>query len=148
MIMRNLLVVCIGNICRSPMAAGLLGAALPQCQVTSAGLGALVGQPADPIACALMAERAVPIDAHRAQQLLPQMCRSADLILVMDTAQRRAVERLHPPSSGKVFRLAEHRQHDIEDPYRRGREAFEAALAWIEDGAGHWVQRIKRVASQ
>ncbi|MES1264443.1 MAG: low molecular weight phosphotyrosine protein phosphatase, partial [Variovorax sp.] len=41
--MQNILVVCIGNICRSPMAEGLIAAALPDAQVASAGLAAMVG---------------------------------------------------------------------------------------------------------
>ena len=43
-------IVCIGNICRSPMAEGLMAAALPRAQVSSAGLGALIGYQADPMA--------------------------------------------------------------------------------------------------
>ena len=57
MSIRHVLTVCLGNICRSPMAEGLLAAAMPDCEVASAGLGALSGHPADPIAQALMQER-------------------------------------------------------------------------------------------
>ena len=65
---RYLLVVCVGNICRSPMAAAMLKHQLgEQTDVTvgSAGLGALVGYPADDHAIALMQERGLDISDHR-----------------------------------------------------------------------------------
>jgi protein-tyrosine phosphatase len=57
----TILIVCEGNICRSPMAGGLLAHELPRARITSAGLGALVGRKADPIAIELMAERGIDI---------------------------------------------------------------------------------------
>ena len=65
----HLLVVCVGNICRSPMAEALLRDALTGPEdiiVESAGLGALVGQAADKHAVELMKERSIDITAHRA----------------------------------------------------------------------------------
>jgi protein-tyrosine phosphatase len=144
---RNILIVCIGNICRSPMAEGLVKAALPDRQVSSAGLGALVGQGADPIACALMKERGLSIDAHRAQQIQSDMCRRADLILVMDGGQRREIEQRYPFALGRVFRLCERSGQDVPDPYRAGDSAFRTSFALIENGAQQWVQRISRVSS-
>ncbi|MBS0343516.1 MAG: low molecular weight phosphotyrosine protein phosphatase, partial [Proteobacteria bacterium] len=47
--MQRILVLCIGNICRSPLAELLLARELPNRKIWSAGLGALVGEPADPI---------------------------------------------------------------------------------------------------
>ncbi|MDM0018626.1 low molecular weight protein-tyrosine-phosphatase [Variovorax saccharolyticus] len=146
--MRNILVVCIGNICRSPMAEGLIAAALPNAQVTSAGLGALVGEPADAIACELMQQRGISIDGHRARQISLDACQRADLILVMDVAQRRAVEERYLFASGKVFRLCEFSDQDIPDPYRAGRASFERSLTLIEDGTRQWLQRISRVSSR
>nr|WP_093162059.1 low molecular weight protein-tyrosine-phosphatase [Variovorax sp. YR216] len=145
--MRNVLVVCLGNICRSPMAEGLFGAALPNAQVASAGLQALVGKPADPIARELMEERGIDIADHQARQLDAQMCQRADLILVMDREQRRAVEERYQFARGKVFRLGEFSDRDVLDPYRAGRDAFLHSLTLIEDGAQQWAKRISRVSS-
>jgi len=148
MAIHHVLTVCLGNICRSPMAEGLMAAALPDCEVSSAGLGALIGYPADPLACELMQERGLSIDEHRARQISLDLCQRADLILVMDTEQRRAVEQRYPFTSGKVFRLCEHNKCDVPDPYQAGRSAFLTSLALIEDGATQWVHRISRVSSQ
>ncbi|MFS2100292.1 low molecular weight protein-tyrosine-phosphatase [Variovorax sp. Varisp85] len=142
--MKSVLVVCIGNICRSPMGEALIAAALPQLEVASAGVGALVGQPADPIARQLMAERGLDIESHRARQLTNLMCQQADLILVMDEEQRLQINQRHPLTRGKLFRLGEVARVDIPDPYRLGRPAFEQALQLIDAGASAWVERIRK----
>ena len=129
------------------MAEGLVAAALPGMQVSSAGLHALVGQPADPIACELMEERGVGIGAHRARQLSLDLCQRADLILVMDREQRRTIEERYMFAAGKVFRLCEFSDQDVPDPYRLGRGVFQQSLALIEEGSQQWVQRISRVSS-
>src|SRR6266542_2985353 len=72
----NVLIVCVGNICRSPMAEGLLRARFVghrRARIESAGLAALEGRPADPIAVELLAERGIDISAHRARQLTPEL---------------------------------------------------------------------------
>lgn len=130
------------------MAEGLLAAALPHVTVGSAGLDALVGRPADPTACALMAERGVSIDAHRARQLNLDTCQRADLILVMDHEQRRTVEKRYPFASGRVFRLCEAGGHDVPDPYGAPRRLFEQAFSLIDSGARQWADRISRVSSR
>jgi protein-tyrosine phosphatase len=129
------------------MAKGLLAAALPGVEVASAGLEALVGHPADSIACELMSERGICIAEHRAMQINRDMCQRADLILVMDREQRRALEGRYQFVVGKVFRLCEFSDQDVPDPYRAGREAFRQSLSLIEAGTQHWAQRIPRVSS-
>ncbi|RYF71786.1 MAG: hypothetical protein EOO22_11970 [Comamonadaceae bacterium] len=94
-----------------------------------------------------MQERGLDIGAHRARQINRDMCQRADLILVMDAEQRRALEQLYPFTSGKVFRLCEHDKRDVPDPYQAGRPAFQTSLALIEDGATQWANRISRVSS-
>ncbi|MDK3023074.1 low molecular weight protein-tyrosine-phosphatase [Cupriavidus taiwanensis] len=140
---KTVLVVCIGNICRSPMAQGLLRQALPEGEVVSAGLGALAGHAADPHAVDLMSRQGVDISGHRAQQLNPVLIRRADLILVMDGAQRQEIRRLHPATTGRVFRLGELDKFDVPDPYRQPRAAFENALQLIQRGVESWVPRIR-----
>ncbi len=71
------------------MAEGLMASALPGRQVSSAGVGALVGHPADATATALMQEKGIDIQGHRARQISLDLCQRAELILVMDLEQRR-----------------------------------------------------------
>jgi len=143
--MNSILVVCEGNICRSPMAEGLLAHALPQMQVRSAGLGALIGMPADEIAVRLMQERGIDITAHRATQINRQMCVQADIVLVMDTEQRQRLETMYPQACGRVFRLGEYAKRDIPDPFRQSELAFREALSLIDEGAREWLHRIHRL---
>lgn len=143
--MTSILVICEGNICRSPMAQGLLAAALPAMQVRSAGLGALVGSPADGTAVQLMRERGIDISAHRATQINRAMCLESDIVLVMDPEQRTRVESLYPQARGRVFRIGEYTKRDIPDPYRQPEQAFRAALSLIDEGAQEWLRRIHKL---
>jgi len=143
---RHILVVCVGNICRSPMAEALLKRELrgqDGFTVESAGLGALVGHPASEFSLELMAERGLDISEHRARQIHPDMVRDADLVLVMEAGHRRAIDDADPTARGKVYRIGEWQDIDVADPYRRPREAYENALADIENGVASWIERIK-----
>lgn len=139
----SILVVCIGNICRSPMGEILLRAALPDRNVSSAGIAALVGHPADPLTLAVLPEQCAQLEAHRARQLTSSLCRSADLILVMETAHKRAVESIDASARGKIYRWGEWGGFDVPDPYRRPQLAFEQALTLIRQGLELWLPKIK-----
>jgi len=140
--MQQILTLCVGNICRSPLAQVLLARELPDRTVWSAGLGALVGHPADPISKALALENGLDLSGHRAQQVNSLMCQRADLILVMEQHHRFQLERRYPLARGKVFCLAD---DDIADPFRQPREAFEAAYFDIARGVADWAERIRQL---
>lgn len=139
---RNVLFVCIGNICRSPMAEGMFAQALPGRMVCSAGLHALVGERADPVAVALMRERGIDISGHRGQQLASWMAREADLIVTMDGQQKRYIENTWLAARGKVRLLCETAGVEVPDPYRQGRRAFQHAAGLIEEGVEELVAWI------
>lgn len=134
----SVLTVCTGNVCRSPMAAAVLADRLARRRVPavvgSAGLRALVGEPAAPEAQALLAERGLDLSGHRGRQLTAALVAQHELVLVMDAAQERAVRALAPGAVGRVHRLGRLGGFDVPDPYRRERRAFEQALALIERG--------------
>lgn len=140
---KSILIVCVDNICRSPMATGLLQRTMPELTVFSAGLGAVAGNPADPVAVELLAELGTDISGHRAQQMNNELASRADLILVMDNDQRIEAQLLYPQVSGKVFRLGEFYRVDVPDPYREPCWAFEHALQLIREGIDAWVPRIR-----
>lgn len=144
--MQRILTLCIGNICRSPLAEALLARALPTHQVWSAGLGALVGQPADPTSVLIAHEQGLDLSAHRAQQVTSFMCQQADLILVMEQGHKTQLEQQYPQVRGKVFRLGQFGQFEIADPYRQPREAFDSAWAAIAQGVADWVPRIQQLS--
>ncbi len=112
--------------------------------VESAGLGALVGYPASEYSVELMQARGIDISAHRARQIDIEMIRTAELILVMETGHKRAIDVQDPTARGKVYRLGEWQDIDIPDPHRKPRKAFEEALTLIEQGVDDWAEKIKK----
>jgi len=111
----------------------------------SAGLAALDGHGADPIACELMAERGLDLSAYRAHQITLPLIQEAELILVMEAGQQQAIEKMSPSVRGKVFGIGKWGEFDIPDPYRQPRTAFEEALTLIEQGLAQWQQKIWKV---
>lgn len=143
--MKRILTLCIGNICRSPLAEALLARELPGLTVWSAGLGALVGHAADPLSVAVAAAHGLNVQDHRAQQVTRVMCQQAELILVMEPFQKNQLEQQFPVVRGKVFNLGQHSGLDVADPYQQSRAAFDAAFFAIEQGVADWVPRIRQL---
>ena len=144
--MNRILVLCIGNICRSPLAAAALARELPGREVWSAGLQALVGQPADPLSQQIAHEQGLDLSAHRAQQVVPWMCQQADVVFVMENLHTAMLQAQVPTVRGKVYRLGHYGNFDIADPYRQPREAFEASWGAISRGVADWAPRLRRLA--
>lgn len=144
--MKHILTLCIGNICRSPLAEALLARELPKHTVWSAGLGALVGKPADPLSIAVAAAHGLDISAHRAQQVTSWLCQQTELILVMEQSHKSQLEQQFPMVRGKVFILGQYGKFDIADPYQQPREAFDTAFAAIAQGVADWVPRIRQLS--
>lgn len=141
----KVLVVCVGNICRSPMAAALMAMEMGRAgsaQVSSAGLSAMVGSPPDPMAIELMRMMDLDISEHRARQLDEAMVRDHDLVLVMEGAHKTEFCRRYPWARGKVFLLGMHNGIDIADPYQRSREEFERAFLLICQGVAEWSEQL------
>ena len=142
-----LLIVCTGNICRSPVAESIFRQRLEASarwngRVRSAGLDALVDQGADPTVLGMMRERGFDLAPHRARQLTPEHVREADLVLVMETHQRDALLDLDPTARGKTFRLGHWVDADIPDPYRRGDDAHRATIELIVAASAPWLDRL------
>ena len=102
--------------------------------VESAGLGALVGRPADPLAVELMRGRGLDLGRHRARQITAEMVRSFDLVLTMDTDQQRAVESVDASVRGRVHRLGRVGGFDISIRIGRAGRLSRARSGLIERG--------------
>lgn len=111
-------------------------------EVTSAGLGTMDGQPADPSAIKLMAERGLDISEYRSTQFFPSAGIQSDLMLVMSSDMRDSVVESWPLLQGRVYRLGHWGNYDIDDPYKRGERAFRKSLKLIDEGVNRWLEKI------
>lgn len=139
----KILVVCVGNICRSPTAERLLKQYHPQITVESAGLGALVGKGADAAAMSVAVGHQLSLEGHCARQVTGRLCRDYDLILAMEKRHIASLHELAPEMRGKVMLFGHwDNEREIPDPYRKSREAFEAVYALLERSARQWAQAL------
>ena len=136
--------VCTGNICRSPIAQYLLQMRTKKhpTKVESAGLRALEGHPADSQAVMLMKQRGVDISTHRGRQLTNNMLREAELVLVMETAQRLALEYKAPWARGKIYTLGHWEEFEVPDPYGKPLAIFESVTELIDRGVAQWASKL------
>ncbi|MFM0502658.1 arsenate reductase/protein-tyrosine-phosphatase family protein [Paraburkholderia caffeinilytica] len=141
----NVLMVCHGNLCRSPMAAALLQQRVEGLRVGSAGLAAEVGQPAATEAVAVLSEMGIDIQAHRATQLTRQLANDAELILTMTAAQTRSLQSLYPLMRGRIFSIRGFDDADIDDPMGMPISAFRACREALTHGIDYWVRRLKNL---
>jgi protein-tyrosine phosphatase len=104
----SIVVVCTGNVCRSPAAERLLEGQLgPSVSVSSAGTHALVGHPISEPMAALLRQAGVEPEPFEGRRLSEQMLREANLILTMTRAQRGLVVELWPAVVRRAFTLRE-----------------------------------------
>jgi protein-tyrosine phosphatase len=142
-IWRKILVVCVGNICRSPAGERLLAQLKPELQVTSAGIGALVGHDADAVMTGVAAKDGVSLDGHKARQFTLDLGRDADLILVMEPGHKAEIIRSAPQLSGKIMLFDQWTgARGIEDPYRRPPEIHAVVFRQIEAAAKAWAAKL------
>ena len=140
----SILVVCVGNICRSPMAAAILTERYPDKHVDSAGLSALVGHFADIKAIELMTIHDIDISSHIAKPISEALVSHADLILTMTTSQTKWIENRWPHCRGRIFRIGHWIDKDIVDPYQQDKSVFETSRQDIDDSLEQWAIKMSQ----
>jgi protein-tyrosine phosphatase len=119
------LVVCVGNVCRSPLAERLLRRRTEgsDVEVSSAGVNALVGDPMDPLAAEELVRLGGDPDDFAARQLTASMLTEADLVLTATRAIRSQVVALSPTALRRTFTLRELAAMLAEPPWPQDDEA-------------------------
>ena len=151
--MVRVLFVCMGNICRSPLAQGVFEDVLRreglegEVSVDSAGTGAWhVGSPPDERALSAASLRGVDISSQRARRIKPEDCRNFDYVLTMDEENYRAVAGLCRGSA--VVRpfldfATDSPETAVPDPYYGGPDSFEHVLDLVEEASEGLLEDIR-----
>jgi protein-tyrosine-phosphatase len=140
---RNILFVCTGNTCRSPLAEGFMkklleSNCLRRIEVGSAGLTALPGSPASFQSQRVARESSVFLEKHQARLVTPELVDQADLIVVMEPGQRQQLLDLYPEASGTILLLRHFarygsRERGIHDPYGLNLEVYRFCFEDIKE---------------
>ncbi|WP_125780860.1 low molecular weight protein-tyrosine-phosphatase [Pseudoalteromonas rubra] len=141
----SVLMVCAGNICRSPTAEYVLRNKLEgrDIKVTSAGLTALVDKQADSMAQELASQNGIDMSAHKGQQVSTSLVTQNSVILVMEQRHLEDLCSRYPQARGKTFLLGKWLgDREIPDPYRQSREAFEHVYDLIDSACGAWQKYL------
>lgn len=152
--MSVILFVCTGNVCRSPMAVGLLRQRLSQeglasrFEALSAGVWALDNHPASENSVAVMAERGIDITDHIAHTITYDDMVESELVLVMSREHADVLRSTWPQYAWKVHQLSEMvgKLKDVSDPYGSTVTEYRACAdilsAYIDEG----LERILQLA--
>lgn len=155
---QRILFVCLGNICRSPAAEGVLLHLIEReglkdsVVVDSAGTyGGHAGERSDARMRRAAADRGIDL-VHRSRQVREEDFERFDMVIAMDDNNYEALFRLAPnrDAQQKIYRFREFLRHHPEwsyvpDPYYEGHEGFELVLDLLEDGCATLIENIKKV---
>ena len=155
---KSILFVCLGNICRSPLAEGIFATVLEEkglsdhFELDSAGTGGWhAGSAPDPRSIAIAASHGIDISGQKARKVVVDDFSRFDLILGMDRSNVEELQRLAPATARDRIHLflefADGRPREVPDPYYGGPEGLAAVYRMIREASDTWSSRLAGRAS-
>jgi len=151
--MRSILFVCSANVCRSPLAMGLLRLKvdneLSEWDIHSAGVWAENGWPAARYTLEVLTSRGYDLENHLSQQVNREMVENYNLVLTMERGQKEALQIAFPDLTSRFYLLSEMvgKSHEIKDPIGRSFIDFEHTADEIDQILNDGFERIKELAA-
>jgi protein-tyrosine-phosphatase len=156
--MFQVLIVCTGNTCRSPMGEAILRSILPadiaeRVTVSSAGSSAGDGAPAAAYAIQTASSRGLDLTKHRSRPLTAALVRDADLVLAMESAHVSAAQSLAPDSADRVHLVSEHgaeggASDGVRDPIYGGPDDYVDTFNRIRSHMLRWLPVIREAVER
>jgi protein-tyrosine phosphatase len=142
--LKSILVVCVGNICRSPIGEQFLQNFLPDLSICSAGLSALVGHDVDPIMAEAATRQGLILKPHSARQLTQELCLDHDLILVMEKHHIKQLAQIAPAAQGRTLLFGHWGdQMEIHDPFHREQSFYNEVVLQLRHCGQQWRKALK-----
>ncbi|MGR8949781.1 MAG: low molecular weight protein-tyrosine-phosphatase [Gammaproteobacteria bacterium] len=151
----GVLFVCTGNICRSPLAAGLFNRyakeqGLKRYWCDSAGIQAVVDAPAEPTVCTIAKAADADVSAHRARQILPEDFSRFHYLIALDLGHYDFLCATKPSIAKSTIALllsfTKHRKGaEVPDPYGQSRKVFEKSAKLIDEGVRGLLRELQQV---
>ena len=143
MLFKSVLTVCVGNVCRSPVAEVLLSEACPHLRVASAGFNAPEGRGASPLMVEFAARDGVDLTQHRARRLSQAAPDTFDLLLVMEDAHLKEMAARLPHLRARTMLLSHWiGGQDIADPINEDEAFNERVYAEIQHAVTAWSSKL------
>lgn len=149
---RKILVVCYGNVCRSPYLQAVLQRALPKTEISSAGfVGADRAVP--DASLAISAKRGLDLSRFRSRPLVPSVVTGADLIIVMDAHQAQDIAARFPVNPARIVIAGDldptfDQTRAIRDPWNQASDVFEESFDRLDRCATVLVSILERRSTQ
>ncbi len=141
----SVLVVCVGNVCRSPVGERMLAQACPNLRTGSAGINALVGHGASKASAEVAAHNGVNVEGHVARQFTAELAAQFDLILVMEKGHMKETASRAPASGGKTMLFGEWiDKSDIADPYKLSHDFHVAVFDKMKKASDGWIAKLDK----
>lgn len=149
--MPRILLICTANVCRSPLAQGLLKKKLAdqgmgeEWVVSSAGSWTEGGVPVDPLVRDILAERGIKAGEWRSREVTEEMLAEADLVLTMEAGHQEALQVEFPEQADKVYMLSEleGERVNVIDPVGDDDGKYHEVLGVIEGYLEGSIERMK-----